>query len=116
MLDLAAGYKHLAKTGQFEAQPNEVDHWTPYSHQCAGCWRWVVDCEHLQERISVEHHAVDDAWIGSLHESPGKTSDPPGPPLGRRLGAITPFQSPTWPDCYAYSQECDVSADSYDEN
>ena len=66
MLDLAAGYKHLAKTGQFEAQPNEVDHWTPYSHQCAGCWRWVVDCEHLQERISVEHHAVDDAWIGSL--------------------------------------------------
>jgi hypothetical protein len=25
------------KSSQHEAAPDEVDHWTPYSHWCAGC-------------------------------------------------------------------------------
>jgi hypothetical protein len=55
----------MVNTSQFDAKPDEVDHWTPSSH-CAGCWHWVVDCEHLHEPLSVEHHAVDDGWIQSL--------------------------------------------------
>ena len=51
---------------QFDCKPDEVDHWTPESHWCAGCWRWVVDCEHLLNPLPVEHHAVDDGWIRSL--------------------------------------------------
>jgi len=54
------------KTSQFDAKPDEVDHWTPSSHWCAGCWHWVVDCEHLLNPLSVEHHVVDDGWIRSL--------------------------------------------------
>jgi hypothetical protein len=54
------------KTDQFEAKPDKVDHWTPESHWCAGCWHWVVDCEHLLEPLASEHHAVDDGWIRSL--------------------------------------------------
>jgi hypothetical protein len=53
-------------SSQFEAKPDEVDHWTPYSHWCARCWHWVVDCEHLLDPLPVEHHAVDDGWIRSL--------------------------------------------------
>ncbi len=53
-------------TSQFEAKPDEVDHWTPESHWCAGCWRWVVDCEHLVEPLASAHHAVEDGWIRSL--------------------------------------------------
>jgi len=53
-------------TSQFDAKPDEVDHWTPSSHWCSGCWHRVVDCEHLHEPLSVEHHAVDDGWIQSL--------------------------------------------------
>jgi hypothetical protein len=51
---------------QFDAKPNEVDHWTPESSWCAGCWAWIVDCEHLAEQLQAEHHAVDDACIRSL--------------------------------------------------
>jgi hypothetical protein len=54
------------KTSQFDAKPDEVDHWTPYSHWCAGCWHWVVDCEHLLDPLQAEHHKVDDGWIRSL--------------------------------------------------
>jgi hypothetical protein len=53
-------------SSQFEAKPDEVDHWTPSSHWCAGCWHWVVDCEHLLDPLPLEHHAVDDGWIQSL--------------------------------------------------
>jgi hypothetical protein len=54
------------KASQHEAAPNEVDHWTPYSHWCAGCWHWVVDCEHLLDPVPVKHHAVQDGWVRSL--------------------------------------------------
>jgi hypothetical protein len=53
-------------TSQFEAQPNEVDHWTPYSHWCTDCWHWVVDCEHLLDSLGVTHHTVEDGCIRSL--------------------------------------------------
>jgi KTSC domain len=53
-------------TSQFEAKPEEVDHWTPYSHWCADCWHWVVDCEHLVDPLPAEHHAVNDGRIQSL--------------------------------------------------
>ena len=53
-------------TSQFEAKSDEVDHWTVESHWCAGCWHWVVDCEHLLEPLSAEHYAVEDGWIRSL--------------------------------------------------
>ena len=53
-------------SSQFEAKPDEVDHWTPYSHWCAGCWHWVVDCEHLVDPLPLEHHPVEDVWIRSL--------------------------------------------------
>jgi hypothetical protein len=56
----------MVNTRQFDAKPDEVDHWTPSSHWCAGCWHWVVDCEHLLNPLPVEHHAVDDGWIRSL--------------------------------------------------
>src|SRR5215475_12926479 len=56
----------MVKTSQFDAKPDEVDHWTPSSHWCAGCWHRVVDCEHLLNPLPVEHHAVDDGWIQSL--------------------------------------------------
>src|SRR5215471_12909461 len=56
----------MVNTSQFDAKPNEVDHWTPSSHWCAGCWHWVVDCEDLLDPLPVEHHAVDDGWIQSL--------------------------------------------------
>ena len=35
------------RTDQFDAKPDEVDHWTPSSHWCPRCWHWVVDCEDL---------------------------------------------------------------------
>ena len=54
------------KTSRVESKPNDVDHWTPSSHWCAGCWHWVVDCEHLLDPLPLEHHAVDDGWIQSL--------------------------------------------------
>src|SRR5215468_1071599 len=54
------------RSSQFDAKPDEVDHWTPESHGSAGCWHWVVDCEHLLNPLSLEHHAVDDGWIRSL--------------------------------------------------
>jgi hypothetical protein len=54
------------KTSQFDAKPDEVDHWTPYSHWCADCWHWVVDCEHLREPLPQVHHAVEDGYIWSL--------------------------------------------------
>jgi hypothetical protein len=54
------------KASQFDAKPDEVDHWTPYSHWCAGCWHWVVDCEHLLDPLPLEYHKVDDSWIQSL--------------------------------------------------
>jgi hypothetical protein len=54
------------KTSQFDAKPDEVDHWTPSSHWCAGCWHWVVDCKHLRDPLPLEHDAVDDGWIQSL--------------------------------------------------
>jgi hypothetical protein len=53
-------------TSQFEANRDQVDHWTPESHWCAGCCRWIVDCEHVLEPLPAEHHAVDDGWIRSL--------------------------------------------------
>src|SRR5262249_42241529 len=53
-------------TRQFEAKPEEVDHWTPESHWCADCWHWVVDCDHVVDPLPVAHHAVDDGWIRSL--------------------------------------------------
>jgi hypothetical protein len=53
-------------TSQFEAKPDEVDHWTPESSWCAGCWHWVVDCEHLLDPLPVPHHAVKDACVESL--------------------------------------------------
>ena len=53
-------------TGRFDSESDEVDHWTPESHWCAGCWRWVVDCEHLVEPLASAHHAVEDGWIRSL--------------------------------------------------
>jgi hypothetical protein len=53
-------------TSQHEAKRNEVDHWTPESHWCAGCWHWVVDCEHLVAPLRAERHPVDDGWIRSL--------------------------------------------------
>lgn len=53
-------------TSQFEAKPEEVDHWTPYSHWCADCWHRVVDCERVVDRVPAEHHAVNDGWIQSL--------------------------------------------------
>jgi hypothetical protein len=56
----------IVNSSQFDAKPDEVDHWTPSSHWCAGCWRWVVDCEHLLDPLPLEHHAVDDGWIQSL--------------------------------------------------
>src|SRR5215471_739109 len=56
----------MVNTSQFDAKPDEVDHWTPSSHWCASCWHWVVDCEHLLNPLPVEHHAVDDGWIRSL--------------------------------------------------
>jgi hypothetical protein len=54
------------KTSQFEAKPDEVDHWTPESSWCAACWHWVVDCEHMRDPLDAEHHVVDDACIRSL--------------------------------------------------
>jgi hypothetical protein len=54
------------KSSQHEASPDEVDHWTPYSHWCAGCWRWVVDCGHLLDPLPVNHHAVQDGCVRSL--------------------------------------------------
>jgi hypothetical protein len=66
----------MVNTSQFDAKPDEVDHWTLESDWCADCWHWAVDCEHLNEPLHVEHHAVDDAWIlrqnvlaSSLYES-----------------------------------------------
>jgi hypothetical protein len=56
----------MVNTSQFDAKPDEVDHWTPSSHWCAGCWHWVADCEHLLDPLPLEHHAVDDGWIQSL--------------------------------------------------
>jgi hypothetical protein len=54
------------KTSQFEARPNEVDHWTPESSWCAGCWHWTVDCEHLLDPLPLPQHAVEDACVESL--------------------------------------------------
>jgi len=54
------------RTSQFESKTGGVDHWTPESHWCPGCWHWVIDCEHLQDPLKAEHHAVDDACIRSL--------------------------------------------------
>lgn len=54
------------KISQFDAEPDEVDHWTLESHWCADCWHWVVDCEHLVDPLQLEHHAVADGWIRSL--------------------------------------------------
>jgi len=51
---------------QFDCKPDEVDHWTAESFWCAGCWHWVVDCEHMRRPLDAEHHAVDDACIRSL--------------------------------------------------
>ena len=56
----------MVNTSQLEAKPDEVDHWTPESHWCAGCWHWVVDCEHVVEPLASAHHAADDGWIRSL--------------------------------------------------
>lgn len=56
----------MVNTSQFDSKPDEVDDWTPYSHWCAGCWHWVVDCSHLVDPLPVEHHAVDDSCIASL--------------------------------------------------
>src|SRR5262249_48297555 len=56
----------LSDAVQFEAMPDEVDHWTPESHWCADCWHWVVDCEHLRDPLAAEHHAVGDPCIRSL--------------------------------------------------
>jgi hypothetical protein len=53
-------------TSRFEAAPDEVDHWTTSSHWCAGCWHWVVDCEHVLEPLQAEQYAVEDACIQSL--------------------------------------------------
>jgi hypothetical protein len=53
-------------SSQFEAKPREVDHWTPDSHRCAGCWHWVIDCEHLVDALPREHHTVEYGWIRSL--------------------------------------------------
>ena len=41
-------------------------HWTPYSHRCAGCWHWVVDCRHCLDPLPLPHHSVDDGCIQSL--------------------------------------------------
>ena len=53
-------------TSRFDSKPDEIDHWTPYSHWCADGWHWVVDCEHLLDPLPVKHHVVDDGWIRSL--------------------------------------------------
>jgi hypothetical protein len=54
------------KTSQHESAPDEVDHWTPFSHWCAGCWHWVIDCEHLLDPLPIKHHAVQDGCVRSL--------------------------------------------------
>ena len=54
------------KTGQFDAKPEEVDQWTPYSHWCGNCWHWVVDCAHCLDPLPLEHRAVEDGCIQSL--------------------------------------------------
>jgi hypothetical protein len=56
----------MVNSSQFESGPDDVDHWTPYSHWCAGCWRWTVDCEHLLDPLPVKHHAVQDGCVRSL--------------------------------------------------
>jgi hypothetical protein len=56
----------LVNTSQFDSDPNEVDHWTPESSWCAGCWHWTVDCEHLLDPLPLPHHAVEDACVESL--------------------------------------------------
>src|SRR5215467_11831379 len=53
-------------TSQFDSNPEQVDHWTPESSWCAGCWRWTVDCEHLLDPLPVPHHAVKDACSRAL--------------------------------------------------
>jgi hypothetical protein len=59
-------WNSYVNTSQFEAKPEEVNHWTPYSHWYARGWRWVVDCDHCLDPLPTEHHAVDDGWIQSL--------------------------------------------------
>ena len=54
------------KTSQFDAKPEEVDQWTPYSHWCGNCWHWVVDCAHCLDPLPLEHRAVEDRCIQSL--------------------------------------------------
>ena len=54
------------KTSPFDAKPEEVDQWTPYSHWCGNCWHWVVDCEHCLDPLPVQHHAVEDGCVRSL--------------------------------------------------
>jgi hypothetical protein len=53
-------------SSQFEATHDEVDHWTPSSHSGAGCWHWVIDCEHLRDPLPVKHHEVQDGCVRSL--------------------------------------------------
>jgi len=51
---------------QFDCKPDEVDHWTPYSHWCAGCWHWVVDCEHCLDPLPLPHYTIEDGCIRSM--------------------------------------------------
>ena len=75
-------------SGHFEAKPEEVDHWTPESSWCAGCWHWIVDCEHLFDPLPLPHHPVKDACVEKAAARAKKMT--PGDPLDpkTRLGAI----------------------------
>jgi len=54
------------KTSQFDAKPEEVDQWTPYSHWCSDCWHFVVDCEHCLDPLPIQHHSLNDGCIQSI--------------------------------------------------
>ena len=54
------------KTSQHESRPDEVDHWTPYSHWCSDCWHFVVDCEHCLDPLPIQHHSLNDGCIQSI--------------------------------------------------
>jgi len=41
-------------------------HMNSYFHWCAGCWKWVCDCEHCVEPLEFKRQPVDDLWIRSL--------------------------------------------------
>jgi hypothetical protein len=48
---------------ELDRNPHTIIHNTPFAHWCAGCWDWVVDCEHLVDALPGRPCPATDPWI-----------------------------------------------------